>query len=222
MMNIAANNEIVLGVSPLNMPKTLLGATISYETFHTAIQYTTYALRGKAYMGVGRNLSYTKSLFFKNKGFASHQHILSGDDDLFVQEASTGKNVGICVDKQAFTFSDSETTWSKWFKQKKRHLSTGKNYIPSLKRALGLYSLAHLFFYMFSLLLFLVDITMWYIPVGLFLIKWVIQWAVMYRATFILKANKIRYALPFYDIIYTLFLVVFGVVKPFTRINKWN
>ena len=39
-------------------------------------------------MGVGRNLAYKKSLFFKNKGFASHINITSGDDDLFIQEVA--------------------------------------------------------------------------------------------------------------------------------------
>ncbi|GAG82870.1 unnamed protein product, partial [marine sediment metagenome] len=29
------------------------------------------AIAGKPYMGVGRNLAYKKTLFFKNKGFAT-------------------------------------------------------------------------------------------------------------------------------------------------------
>ena len=40
-------------------------------------------------MGIGRNLCYTKTLFFANKGFASHMHVMSGDDDLFVCQAGT-------------------------------------------------------------------------------------------------------------------------------------
>jgi hypothetical protein len=34
-----------------------------------AMQYMGFAIKGKPYMGVGRNLAYKKSLFFKNKGF---------------------------------------------------------------------------------------------------------------------------------------------------------
>ena len=32
-------------------------------------------------MGVGRNLSYKKELFFKNKGFSNINHLPGGDDD---------------------------------------------------------------------------------------------------------------------------------------------
>ncbi len=43
-------------------------------------------------MGVGRNLAYHKSEFYKTNGFIKHIHIRSGDDDLFIQEASSSKN----------------------------------------------------------------------------------------------------------------------------------
>src|SRR5664280_2408902 len=39
---------------------------------------------GVPYMGVGRNLAYRRSVFFSNKGFGSHNHVVSGDDDLLV------------------------------------------------------------------------------------------------------------------------------------------
>ena len=61
------DKDIVLGVAPLKVQKSILGSVIKYETFHTALQYITYANRGFAYMGVGRNLAYTKTLFFENK-----------------------------------------------------------------------------------------------------------------------------------------------------------
>ena len=38
-------------------------------------------------MGVGRNLAYTNKVFYNTSGFKSHYHILSGDDDLFINEA---------------------------------------------------------------------------------------------------------------------------------------
>ena len=57
-------------------------------------------------MGVGRNLAYKKSLFFENKGFASHLHIPSGDDDLFIREVANKHNTTIVVDKSSHTTSE--------------------------------------------------------------------------------------------------------------------
>ena len=47
----------------------MLNKLIRFETFHTALQYLSYALAGIPYMGVGRNLSYKKDYFFATKVF---------------------------------------------------------------------------------------------------------------------------------------------------------
>ena len=59
--------------------KGLLNKIVRWETFHTALQYFSYALAGKTYMGVGRNLSYKKAIFFRHKGFTAHNNLPSGD-----------------------------------------------------------------------------------------------------------------------------------------------
>ena len=62
------------------------GFVFDRTTFFIAVQFLGNALKGNTYMGVGRNLAYRKHLFFDNKGFGSHNHIRSGDDDLFINE----------------------------------------------------------------------------------------------------------------------------------------
>jgi len=42
-------------------------------------------------MGVGRNMAYKREEFFKTNGFIEHMKIRSGDDDLFINEASNSK-----------------------------------------------------------------------------------------------------------------------------------
>ena len=61
--------EIVLGYGAYHKAPTLLNKIIRFETFHTALQYFSYALAGMPYMGVGRNLSYKKEVFFRTKAF---------------------------------------------------------------------------------------------------------------------------------------------------------
>jgi glycosyltransferase involved in cell wall biosynthesis len=141
------DTEIVLGYGAHHKKKGVLNKLIRWETAHTAIQYLTYALARIPYMGVGRNLSYKKTVFFRHKGFSSHNHIPSGDDDLFINMAATRHNTAICIDPNGFTLSEPAATWRQWAKQKRRHYSTGKYYRPLHKWLLGLYSLSHFVFY---------------------------------------------------------------------------
>ena len=139
--------EIVLGYGAYHKTKGLLNKLIRFETFHTALQYLSYALAGIPYMGVGRNLSYRKDLFFKNKGFSSINHIPSGDDDLFINKAATKTNTAVVIDPDAITRSIPKTTWKGWLRQKSRHYTTAKYYKPKHKFFLGLYFATQFMFY---------------------------------------------------------------------------
>ena len=97
------NTEIVLGYGAFHKKPGLLNKIVRWETFHTALQYFSYALAGKPYMGVGRNLSYKKTIFYRHKGFSAHNNIPSGDDDLFINMAATKINTKINIDKDTFT-----------------------------------------------------------------------------------------------------------------------
>ncbi len=141
------NTEIVLGYGAYHKSKGLLNKLIRFETFHTALQYLSYALAGIPYMGVGRNLSYRKDLFFKHKGFSSINHIPSGDDDLFINKTATKHNTAVVIDPDAVTRSIPKTTWSSWLKQKSRHYTTAKFYKPKHKFLLGLYFITQFLFY---------------------------------------------------------------------------
>ena len=141
------DKEIVLGYGKYDRHPGFLNTIIRFDAFFIAVQYLSRALKGETYMGVGRNLSYKKDLFFSTKGFASHIHLQSGDDDLFINEVATKKNVSVVVDKGAFTISEPEKTWKSWFLQKKRHHSTAKFYRPEHKASLILYPLTWYLFY---------------------------------------------------------------------------
>ena len=130
----------------------MLNKLIRWETFHSALQYLSYALAGYTYMGVGRNLSYKKEIFFRHKGFSSHNNIPGGDDDLFINMAATKTNVKICIDEDTFTLSEPAQSFEQWKKQKSRHYTTSKYYKPMHKFLLGLYATAQFLFVPVSVL----------------------------------------------------------------------
>lgn len=139
--------KIVLGYGKIASKPALLNYFIRFETLHTAIQYFSLALRKIPYMGVGRNLAYTKELFEQSKGFSKHYNVISGDDDLFINEVANNSNTAICIDKGSFTISSSKARLKDWFIQKRRHFSSSKIYKTKHKLLLASYSFLVLCFY---------------------------------------------------------------------------
>jgi cellulose synthase/poly-beta-1,6-N-acetylglucosamine synthase-like glycosyltransferase len=136
--------EIVLGYGPYNQSSGMLNQVIRYETAFAALNYFSLALWGIPYMGVGRNLAYKKSLFIKNRGFISHYKVSSGDDDLFINKVAVKKNTTIIVTPGSFTLSGAKRSFQLWWRQKRRHLSTGRYYKVKHKIILGGYSATYL------------------------------------------------------------------------------
>jgi glycosyltransferase involved in cell wall biosynthesis len=173
--------EIVLGYGPLHKKKGFFNKMVRWETFHTALQYLSYAQSGMAYMGVGRNLSYKKSVFFRHKGFSAHNHVPGGDDDLFINKATTKKNTAIVIDPDAFTLSEPATSWKQWIRQKKRHYTTSKYYKGIHKFLLGLYAFSLFLFYpLFIASLFIFD---WRWTLGVFGLRFILQGIVIFKTT---------------------------------------
>ena len=174
------NIDIVLGYGAYHKKSGFLNKLVRFETFHTALQYLSYALAGIPYMGVGRNLSYKKDIFLRNKGFSSINHIPSGDDDLFINKVANRKNTAIVVDPEAITRSIPQTTWTGWLKQKRRHYTTAKFYKGKHKFLLGLYFITQFLFY--PLLVASALLFDWRLTLGLFALRLLAQAIIFNRS----------------------------------------
>jgi glycosyltransferase involved in cell wall biosynthesis len=171
--------EIVLGYGSYYKRPGLLNKLIRFETFHSALQYLSYALAGLPYMGVGRNLSYKKALFFNNKGFSSINHIPGGDDDLFINKVATKTNTRIAIGADAITLSEPKKTLGYWIRQKNRHYSTARYYKAVHKLLLGLYNLSFFFFYpLFIASLAVFD---WRLVLVVFALRFISQALIYYK-----------------------------------------
>ncbi len=213
--------ELVLGYGPYYRSKGLINKLIRFDTVHIAIQYLSYALAGLPYMGVGRNLSYLKQLFYKNKGFISHYHIRSGDDDLFINRVGNRSNTAIMTHPDSFTFSDPKQTLGQWITQKKRHLSTSNLYKFKHKLLLGLYAFSLISFYILFILLLSLNWSV--IPVlGFFLLRLVSQYFVFARCMKQLNERDLVLFLPFYEILLLLINTGTMVSNFFHKPTRWK
>tara|TARA_R110002049_G_scaffold71900_4_gene184838 strand:- start:1965 stop:3077 length:1113 start_codon:yes stop_codon:yes gene_type:complete len=175
------NNKqsIVLGYGKHAKTKnSFFNKLVRFETLITAIQYFSYAKFGSPYMGVGRNLAYTKKEFFNVNGFVSHIKMRSGDDDLFINQIANSKNTSICFSKKSFTESVPKSTLKSWIKQKRRHISAAKYYKLKHKILLSLFYFSNLSFWVLAILLF-VSTHNWPFVMSFFLLRLIIQFIII-------------------------------------------
>ena len=191
--------EIVIGYGAYSKQSGLLNKWIRMDTVFNAIQFFSHALCHHPYMGVGRNLSYRKSLFFKNKGFARFSHVMSGDDDLFVNETATSGNTRVVLNPHSFTESVPRRTFSSWLKQKKRHMSTGTFYKASHKFRLGVYFSTKILFYISLAVLIIIGFP-WQIILGLWLMRLMVQMLIFGKCMKKLSEFDIVWLVPFFDL----------------------
>ncbi len=203
--------KIVLGYAPYFEARGFLNKIIRYETIHTALQYFSLALIGQPYMGVGRNLVYSKSLYQKVGGFKNHDHLLSGDDDLFVNEIATSENVGIVIKKSSFVYSTAKKSWKAFYRQKARHLTTGKHYKLKHKTLLGLYSLSHFLHYAAGIALIILNFSTIFAVGILYLMRISV---VLLLCKPILKKFEAESLLKWYPILDAFFVLYYLIFSP--------
>jgi len=174
---LTPDKDFVLGYGPYNKRPGLLNKLIRFDTLMIAIQYGSMAITGQAYMGVGRNLVYRKSLFEMTNGFDNHKSLLSGDDDLFVQSAATNLNVALMFEPEAFVYSEPKDSYSAFLKQKIRHISTATSYKLRHKILLGLFALTLLLHYVGGITLLLLKVWM-PIVVSLLIVRMTVSWII--------------------------------------------
>lgn len=151
LLNIASNfnnsTDIVIGYGGYLDKPGLLNKYIRFDSMFIAMQYIGMALRGIPYMGVGRNLAYRRSLFFRNKGFGAHYNLISGDDDLFVNSVASKANTRVEIREGSHTRSVPSSSFAEFMKQKQRHFTTAKFYRTQHKILLLLEPVTRMLFY---------------------------------------------------------------------------
>lgn len=221
--NFSDKKEIILGYGGYKREKKLINNLIRFDTLFIALQYLTFALSKRPYMGVGRNLAYRKSLFFKHKGFAQHNHIESGDDDLFVSQAATKRNTAIEISKESITRSKAEQSFRSWFKQKKRHISTSKLYKFGTKWRLFWENFSRVSFYILFVLS-LVFFPSYYIYIlGAFAFRMILQLIIFKVAIHKLDEKNLWLPSLLYDFFIPFLSFSFILANYFTsKRNKWK
>jgi len=213
--------QIILGYGPYKKDRGLLNRLVRLDTVMIGANYLSFAKAGAPYMGVGRNLGYTRSLFLSVNGFKSHYSLQSGDDDLFIQEAAKRGNFTICIHPDSFAYSESKNTWSDWYKQKSRHFTTTEYYGVIKKLLLGIYPLSLLLFYTSFFTLFIHHQLCW-LSIGIFSFITLLKWSIQGRIMVKLKEKNLVWAFPFWDVLYAILAPILFYTTEKSTQNQWK
>lgn len=214
--------EIVLGYSPYFKLPGFLNRLIRFETTHTAMSYLSYALMKNAYMGVGRNLAYTRSLFYQGKGFNAHMHLKSGDDDLFVNHNATRRNVAIAIHPDEHVYSNPKETWKSYYRQKARHSGASVLYKAKHQRMLATQLVTAILLYVMLFLSVCIYPSWWYIGLGAYLLRLMTQF-IVYRPIFKkLEVADLLLWLPILDIAFYFFICFNGLFNRNKKQTSWK
>ncbi|HEX7493096.1 MAG TPA: glycosyltransferase [Bacteroidales bacterium] len=215
--------NFVLGYGGYLKEKGLLNKYIRCDTLIIAMQYLGMAIRGIPYMGVGRNLAYRRSVFFMNKGFGAHNHIVSGDDDLLVNALATSENTRIEFESGTHTRSIPSAGLKEWIAQKKRHLTTAPYYKLRDKLLLIIEPLTRILFYT-TFIILLSHIFLWPYVTAIFVIRLIIQLIIFYVVQKKLNEPGILAYSLFFDIFSPVINCILFLSNTRTKSgeNKWK
>lgn len=145
--NFTPRTQIVLGYNGYERGKGWEHKRIAFDSLFTSLRYLGFALAGKPYMGIGRNLAYRKELFFQQKGYSTHLNLQRGEDDLFVNQIITEDNVRVETDKNSVIRMRPIERYKDWKEEKVSYLGTSSYFRGAQRYLLGLETCSRLLFY---------------------------------------------------------------------------
>lgn len=209
------NFPIILGAGMYFRRGGLLNRLIQYQTLFTALQYLGMARAGHPYMGVGRNLAYTKQLFVEHNGFSGLLDYRSGDDDLFVNRLASADNTTIVTCAESLTWSAPKRTWKEWLTQRRRHLSVAHAYRHTTQFRLSVEPVTRGLLYGTALTLLVIGApVIQNATAAALVLRWLVQIIVINYAAYKWQVTKSILMLPVWDITMPLITLYIMLTQP--------
>lgn len=147
--------------------------------------------------------------------------VTGGDDDLFVNRHTSRKNTRVCVSSEAIVYSAPKTTWSSYFRQKKRHLSVGKYYKKKHLAILGIFMTSFIVSWVIGMvLIFFLPFS--YLITTAFLIRLMMVQISIHLVSSRLGDKFNFWQVFFLDFLYAFYYLSTGLRAMLTRNIKWT
>lgn len=200
------DKDIVLGYNRVEIDVSFpMRGFVKYDNMMHHTKFLSLAIMNKAFMGIGRNLSYKRSVFFEENGFSSVLKYYEGEDDLFINSVAKGRKVGVVVSSDSFTNTDIVNNFKTWGSLKSKYINGSKYYKGASSIVFGFETFTKYLFYI-SIILSIVYgvLTKNYSVVALasvlFLVRFIITLNVINKLNRLFKLRKIHVNLLSYEL----------------------
>ncbi|MBD3289675.1 glycosyltransferase, partial [candidate division KSB1 bacterium] len=176
-------------------------------------------------IGNGANLAYRRSVFEEVDGFAGHEGLISGDDDLFIQKVArtTDWHIRFAAENSATVSANPVHTLRQFLNQRSRWASKGIHYHNPL---FVIYLISVYLFY--AILFFCIPLSFFYsklMPVVLiaFSLKIIADFLLLYKGTIMVQRRDLLKYFPLaelFQIPYILYVGIAGLLGQFTWKGK--
>jgi glycosyltransferase involved in cell wall biosynthesis len=187
------------------------------------------ANEGHPYTASGRNMAYRRRLYQAQHGFTAHLALQRGEDDLFINQAATGRNTRVMTDAESQVLI-AAPTYRVWREEKISYMATGRFFrgLPHLVASAET-PLRLLFLVTNTALLAVavgqlcgqgisMDGVVWTaLPVVLWLVRWLLQGHVMHRVARVFGCPAYFFLLPVLDWLHPLWNFQFKLRQMFMR-----
>jgi cellulose synthase/poly-beta-1,6-N-acetylglucosamine synthase-like glycosyltransferase len=146
MAAMQPGREIVLGYASWRT-NSKINKWLRFTAFYDALLYLSMALSGLPFKGIGRNLSYTRELFYRHRGFSSHYTISAGDDELFVNKTATRKNVSLQLSAASRIDQVRPVSFRQWLQSERKRLRIRHYFKNSHRFLIEIYNVSLFLFY---------------------------------------------------------------------------
>lgn len=205
--NFQFQKRIVLGYSTFTKKRTPYSHFLHYDNMVGAMQYFSHALLRSTYRGDLNNVGFVRQLFYQQKGFIAYNHLLYGEEDIFIHRASTTNNTAIEFAPDATMVRQHVPQYRYWRLHKISLFFTRKYNSFKNRCLLSLYELTNLLFYValaFAIVVSLHQPLALYITLGIALVRIISMYVVMGISAKKLQETQIIPQILFYDILFAL------------------
>lgn len=208
--------EIILGFTNFEHRPTFLNTLMHYENQTIALNSLGNAILGNPFMGQGRNLAYTKELFFRTGGFISQYNVSVGEDDLFINKNANSHNTAVILSPDSINKCSPKDRKGEWIIQKKKRLKSIKHFKLQDQIIYSLMPLTTLLIYTL-MILSIIYLFPWQYLVGALILKYTLQIIVYYKSSNRLGTKQVAFISPLLEI---LFLPIDTIIRISTLFTK--
>lgn len=224
--NFTPATEIVLGYSNYEKVPGWFNKKITFDTLLNSMRYLGMAVSGHPYMGTGRNMAYRKTLYYRQKGFASHLNLQRGEDDLFINETARAHNTRVEASPESLMRIAMPKYKRIWCEEKISYAATSRLFHGTARYLMGFETCSRFLFYTAIIATITISILLhqWTIA-GIAVLLWsarfTMQLIVFRKTAKVFGERKFCALLPLFDFLQPAWNGVFKLQRKFRRKNEF-